>query len=30
MSDMVPLKVQMVAATTFNPPEDVPWSCEQN
>ncbi len=28
MSDMVPLKVQMVAATTFNPPEDVPWSTD--
>ena len=28
MSELVPLKVQMVAMTQFTPPEDVPWSTD--
>ncbi len=28
MSELVPLKVQMVAATEFTPPPDVPWSTD--
>lgn len=28
MTELVPLKVQLVAATEFNPPADVPWSTD--
>ncbi|OLT47410.1 FAD-dependent thymidylate synthase [Gordonia sp. CNJ-863] len=28
MSELVPLKVQMVAMTQFTPPEDLPWSTD--
>ncbi|HVE98707.1 MAG TPA: FAD-dependent thymidylate synthase, partial [Mycobacteriales bacterium] len=28
MPDIVPLKVQLIAATQFFPPEDVPWETD--